>query len=755
MSRFYTVETIKYTCFKIIPHSSTRNYNTNKLAIAIANLFKSNKQRISIRNKKIVCQEQVKFTYLIKVSNKEICFYFIVPVQYKELMHNKITEVWQRCKIEEVEVPTIKYNTMYTVEYEKEDYLSLNVNRSSNNLLNGILSTAEIMEENDQLTVAYNIIPASTYGWAFKHEEAIEKYKNGDKLSKEKDSRAKVLDTLYKIALWTEDFICSFIGERSASTAVQIQPRIPSSYSLKKKTDKLLETQIAILSHSENSSRSQQNAIATAEAFNYLQGDNKLKYERVYNKPFQVTSTRWKYIPSNKMSAGECHNLLQLPGRELMDEYNIEHNTIIETSVPADLQQGIMCIGESTYKDTTTKAYVSDDREYKYLTLVVVGPTRAGKTTLIGNLNKNAADAGEVNIVFDWIKACESSTEIQEALSKTGGRTLTIDCTKLETMQGLGYNELYTHSTNAFEVYNSAKLQTMQLLTLINSVQVKGADNDLQPQMERFVEAASIIVALQNGPIKDVYGVLQDARMRMKYINLVPENQKENCMEHIQSLLELNELNKAGEITGTKYAKVSSILNRFNKLKQNTYMEFMLKKDCENNINLIDEMQRPQTIFIKAPDDAFPTKVEKDLYATYWITKVWAALQKRGCSSNSKMLKVNLYFDELYQCENCQQFIKEKLSQIAKYRAKCIISCHYINQLKYLRDELRSASCSYMFLQRCDKRNYDEFAEELAPFGLQDLLGLKQHHSLNLMVCDGGYAKFITALPKPIVPKKE
>ena len=755
MSRFYVVEKQEYTCFKIIPHSSTRNYNTNKLAVAIANLYKSKQQLISIKEHKIVRQEPCKFTYIVQLSKAEICFYFICPIQYKELLKSKITEVWQRCKIEECGVPTIKYNTMYTAKYEKEDYLSLNVNRVNNNLLNGVLGTTEIMEADDQLTVAYNLVPTSTYGWVHRHDEALDRYKNGDKLSKEKDSKTQLVDFLYKVALWAEDFMCSFVGDRNASTQVEIQPHIPSTYSIKKKTDKILETQIAILSHSDSNSRSQQNAICVAEAFNYLQGDNRLKYERVFNKPFAVTSTRWKYIPSNKMSAGECHNLLQLPGRELMDEYNIEHNTVIETCVPADLQSGVMCIGESTYKDTTTKAYVSDDREYKYLTLVVVGPTRAGKTTLIGNLNKNAADAGEVNIVFDWIKACESSTEIQEALSKTGGRTLTIDCTKLETMQGLGYNELYTHSTNAFEVYNSAKLQTMQLLTLINSVQVKGADNDLQPQMERFVEAASIIVALQNGPIKDVYGVLQDARMRMKYINLVPENQKENCMEHIQSLLELNELNKAGEITGTKYAKVSSILNRFNKLKQNTYMEFMLKKDCENNINLIDEMQRPQTIFIKAPDDAFPTKVEKDLYATYWITKVWAALQKRGCSSNSKMLKVNLYFDELYQCENCQQFIKEKLSQIAKYRAKCIISCHYINQLKYLRDELRSASCSYMFLQRCDKRNYDEFAEELAPFGLQDLLGLKQHHSLNLMVCDGGYAKFITALPKPIVPKKE
>ena len=54
----------------------------------------------------------------------------------------------------------------------------------------------------------------------------------------------------------------------------------------------------------------------------------------------------------------------------------------------------------------------------------------------------------------------------------------------------------------------------------------------------------------------------------------------------------------------------------------------MLKKDCTNNINLIDEMQQGKLICIRMKDTMFSTQAEKDIYVCYWIVKVWASLQK-------------------------------------------------------------------------------------------------------------------------------
>ena len=114
------------------------------------------------------------------------------------------------------------------------------------------------------------------------------------------------------------------------------------------------------------------------------------------------------------------------------------------------------------------------------------------------------------------------------------------------------------------------------------------------------------------------------------------------------------------------------------------------------------------------------------------------------------MTKVNLIIDELYQVNNAEKFLKLKLSQLPRFNLKPIISCHYLNQVKAIREEFRSANASYMLISGCDKKNYDELKSELYPYSEEDLLSLKRFHSLNLMKCNEGYAKFIISLPAPI-----
>jgi hypothetical protein len=210
----------------------------------------------------------------------------------------------------------------------------------------------------------------------------------------------------------------------------------------------------------------------------------------------------------------------------------------------------------------------------------------------------------------------------------------------------------------------------------------------------------------------------------------------------------------SAEIIGTKYSYIQGILNRVNKLKSNTYMEEMLKVDCSNNINLIEEIQKSQLINIRMPEIMFQTEQEKDVYCTYWITKVWGALQVRKWNIpdgiKEQRIKVNILFDELSQIPNCQGFLKTKLSQIAKFSAKSIISCHYLGQIAIIRDELKAANSSFMLLQGCDKQNFKELKEELLPYELEDLLNLKRYESLNLIKYENGWSKFISALPKPL-----
>ena len=147
----------------------------------------------------------------------------------------------------------------------------------------------------------------------------------------------------------------------------------------------------------------------------------------------------------------------------------------------------------------------------------------------------------------------------------------------------------------------------------------------------------------------------------------------------------------------------------------------------------------------------FSTQVEKDLYSIYWMTKIWLALQIRDweIQDRSKRIRVNIIVDELYQVPFCQDFIRSKLSQMAKFDCKMIISCHYLGQIGIIRNELKSAN-TYMLISGCDKDNYKELSAELNPYTVEDLLNLKRYHSLNLIKYGDGYAQFITQLPKPL-----
>ena len=67
-----------------------------------------------------------------------------------------------------------------------------------------------------------------------------------------------------------------------------------------------------------------------------------------------------------------------------------------------ELKEGVICIGENTFRGQKQKAYLSADKEYRNCALVTVGPTRAGKTTLLSNIAKDAVDNNECVILFDF-----------------------------------------------------------------------------------------------------------------------------------------------------------------------------------------------------------------------------------------------------------------------------------------------------------------------------------------------------------------
>lgn len=789
LSDYFKVVRPQYIYLRLKPNNSIRNNSSHKLAKTISSLYRNVIENIKNEEAKLVkvlgkefmigtkyrYEVNSKVSYYVYIEKKKVEFYFIIPEQHESIIREKIGDVWSGITIEKVDnVPGFSEDaTKHQMVYKKEDALSLDVNRSDNHLLNSNLNVIDVLEEGDKAGIFYNFIPTSQFSWSSTYQATISKIKN--RMPVERDKMG--VNYLFKLVIGTMNSLATSLGEAFAGASeskrmdsnVSMLERVLermnggkeiSECTIKKATATIVNTQIVVMSESIEPLRQRNNARSIAQSFDTVAGDNTL-IPKPYKRTFKFTDFSLPGTEVNKMGDLECHNFLSLPGREILEKYNvIEKIETQETEVPEDLRKGVMRIGTNTYRGNEQMAYLSTDKEFKNLTLVLIGPTRAGKSTLIGNISHDAIQNGETVILFDFIKNCELSDEISALFPPE--KVLTIDCSDPNNGQGLGYNEIQK-SDDPFICYKNAKQQTAQLQTLINSINVEGTH--LTSRMERYLESAALVVFLSSGSIKDVFDVLQNHKKRMEFIKRVPEEQMENMKEYISSLNELNEYRETKikdektkstmtitELAGTKDHLVSGVIDRMNKLKANALMELMLKRGTETNIDLSDEIQKPQLICIKMPETDFFTKGEKDICTTYWITKLWLALQVRGqkIPDRSKHTKVNMIIDEIYQVETTEKFLKDKMSQMAKFGVKPILSCHYINQLTYMREELRSASASYMLIAGCDKKNFAEFKSELYPFEEGDLLNLPRFHSINLIKNKDGYARFITKLPKPI-----
>lgn len=740
----------EYAFLRLVPLKSIRNYNSDKIISAIASTYRTILQRVRRQDKKYFFHVQSKVSYYIYIEKQKVEFYFLIPKNYLSLIEDKIGDTWRGITIEKADaLPAFDANAIrYCMSYRKEDALSLAADKRSNTLLSSLMSTVDIMEEGDKLGLFYNFVPCDQRSWRAAYDNTVQKMRSGLPIEKDKASATfalKLLATvLSKVSEFVTDIIADATGGGKAAPTPTKHEVILSGESKSKRDSRVVKTQIVAFSYSADLTRKQNNAISLGEGYKSITGDNELIYRRLTSTG-DLTKTYYPGADVLKMSPAECGNLIALPGRELLEQYKcIEHIDVLESEVPPELQQGEICVGENTYRGNTQKAYLTTDREYKHLALVLIGPTRSGKTTFIANIANDSIKAGQCTILFDFCGNCELSEEVAAKVKNA----LIIDCEDFKHLQGLGYNEANPNEPDLFKRYRNAKIQTMQLITLINCIME--ADSSLSAKMDRYLECAALVAFMSGGSINNVFQILQNHRVRHEFIRKAPPEQLDNLREYIDGLKELDDYDKKGEsIIGTKDHLITGIIDRINRLKQNTYLELMLKQSCENNINLINEMQKAQLICLKMPESMFATEKEKDIYCTYWATKVWLALQIRKRDHESRTT-VNVIVDELYQVPSCQDFIRSKLSQMAKFSAKMIISCHYLGQIKIIRSELKAANSSYVLLSGSDKDNFTELKAELYPYEVEDVLSLKRYHALCLLKYEQGYAKLVVKLPKPI-----
>jgi hypothetical protein len=365
---------------------------------------------------------------------------------------------------------------------------------------------------------------------------------------------------------------------------------------------------------------------------------------------------------------------------------------------------------------------------------------------------KNIIDAKEGLIVIDYIKNTELAEKIKSITPVE--RLIEIDLSNPKHIQSMAYNELKikNNSTNA-EVLKIARMQSNYVLQLVNTM--NSDDKQLAPKMRKYLGAsARVAFCFPGTSIKDILRILQNHKVRHNFINKLNDEPKSELDDSIMALEELDDWSKEtkdkpSEIFGTKDNKTEGIIDRIDLLRENLVIDSMLAKDPKNNIDFVKAMEDGKVVLIRMRDIDFDDDLSIDILTTFFIQKIWIALKIRG-TIHELPSRVTVLVDEIFQAPTAQKLLAKQFVQSAKFGLKYVLTLHYMDQLtKEAQSALKNSNASYMLISGVDKKAYEALEEEfnIHGYSIDDLLNLKQYHSLNLIKSNDGYKSFITHLP--------
>ena len=774
LSNYFELVNPTYKYIQITSHKSIRNYNSDNISKMIAHTYKSLDKRMRREQKKIFFETSFKISYVMDIKDKNCNFYFIVPSVFLNGLLEKISEIWSKSTVnifdENPIEPISKDAEMYQLSYKKEDALSLQCDKKSNEPLNSLLSVMDILKEQDRIMIIYNFLPISQFSWLDRYNGTMTKLKDNKLVDKKQTSVeyifkssimfiSNTIDSLFKVI---DDFTGgkAELENKSLYDAVlsYFQNRKENSISTKKKKEAtVLDVQIAVVSESNDSVRKINNITSVCQSYRVLDEDNMLvykKFKKKARKKFKDMEQTDYNIDYNTMSTEEVGSTcLQIPGKSILTQFGIKHVNIEEVKIPEKLRKGYISFGINRFKGTAIATYIEDEYNISALPLLAVGQQGSGKSTFISNFYKMVNKRKEGGVVIDYIKNCELAKALIKALPKED--VIVLDYSDNKNLQSFAFNEFDISKVKEDDKkVELANLQAQQVLSFVDAI------NPLQPlqaRMRKYLSgAANVVFATGENSLKAVVTCLEDFKERRNYIDKLTPFQKELLSDEIKYLEDLDEYSKPTkadpitEVIGTFDSKIEGILDRISLLKEDFKLKYMFNKNGKDNINFADELEKGKIIIIKMPQDKFKKHV-KNVVTTFLLSKIWIATEIRG-TWNERPRPTNICVDEIFQTKTAMAMLANDdiLPQTRKFGCKFFFSCQGTDQIDILLDTLINAGATFMFMRGTSEKDFNKFKNDIKGLeyeDLQDMCKTYMYPSLNLVNYSDGKISFITELP--------
>ena len=352
-------------------------------------------------------------------------------------------------------------------------------------------------------------------------------------------------------------------------------------------------------------------------------------------------------------------------------------------------------------------------------------------------------------VVIDIIEDCKVSKAIAGVTPKD--KLVRIRCNNVDEIQGYVYNEIPINSDmTSYEIFTNAVKRTQLLQTLFDSV--NDDKSQLSSRMIKYLFAAGSIVysAKFDASLNDVLECLEYADVRHNFIESLSDELKDILQRRIKKLRELDKVDAQGKVTGNADNKIDGILDRGALLdSMSSHLEIALNKTADQNINFVDALRENKVILIEIPEQEFPSQMLRNIMATFFLSKVWAA--KQILASEDFQPTTELFFDEFYKCHNCQLLFETIFAEARKYRLITTVAIHNLGQLSQkCRMTLKSGGASYLLLAGADVQAYKDLQTNFEKFGYDEksFLDLRTYSALCLIKNeDENYSVFIADFP--------
>lgn len=768
--------------YKLIPAYSVDNSNNEAIPHAIACMYRTPKERMDIRGLGYASPRRTYFDILLK--KKQASFYMTVSEEYSDLVEGKMKTVWNSSNISKSNSDElIKFDTANTevCELVLRDYnfKSLSTNKGNLYPLTNMMGILKQLKDDEQIRINIAIEPTKRANWVNIAKDELKSYQKGKMVDNEMSTKEKLfklgftgaeflLNLYIEYRLLIFESILGVVTPEKKEEENKMEIKIDSLESLKednrirglspmttyKLTSESFRVKITIMSQSIDKNRAKLNMLAATNSYKDLSGDNVL-VPRLLSKAEQfdclnsVMSFNVKPRKHCYLSDKEVSKLIQLPQKDLQNEYKIESIDSREVDVPPELQGGPVRIGIAEKQGKEITATWSTNKNIMALAKLFIGPQNAGKTTALKRTVKDCHKAGYSNIVIDFIESCETAREVSEVIPDN--EKVIIKLGEKDYIPALAYNEvskMITEDMDTWERMRLANLIAEQVEYLINAV-TDDSTGDLTAPMLRYLHAACMVTFIKpRAKISDVFNILRRWDKRNEAIRYAKYSK---CFDEDDDIFfDLEELHKRDregkKIIGTRDDLIIGVLNRIIILQKNPYIKAMLNAEIDYEQDLTRYIEEGKSIFIMIPQYLFPNVMVRDVLTTFFISRIWLTVQMRQNNADARLC--NVVFDEVHQVPTTAKFLSNHVTEFRRHRLGLIMTCHFIKQLGGLLNSLKSSGVSYVLIGGTEKENLEMLKEELQPFTVEDGLQLKQHTSLNIINYGNQYAKFIGRLPE-------